>query len=558
MYIFSASYSTWVCSFVSLLLLFSLANAQNFDQAFDIIVYGSTPSGLAAAISISMFSPKVTVGLLYPGEVFGGMSVDGYIGLRDINIEGPLNNTIAHKWAMINAKFYNVSYPVYQLDQAVAKQSFYTLLSRYPNIKLFPNTTLTETNSVVKKGTTITSIQCTTDQGVVRTFRAGVFVDASYEADLVRFSNTSYTYGRESVKQYNESLAGVRPYTQTGNFLENNPVLATITNSTDVLIPFVENDDLNPVGSADKRMMGYSFRLCLTTNVSNQHAWDDIKPVNYNSDDFIMFQRYLDTLVVSANSSSGPDITSLYLISPYRNYPPANKFDLCDSQGSAFTSDAINLNQGYVDGSYEKRGQIANNIEYYVLGGLYFLATSEKIPSYTQKTLKSFGVCKDQPILPPQLYVREGARLVGDSVFTQNDIIPGKKLGNSIGLGSWWYDIHVVSRVAVKNETTGDLFVNNEGQVFEGSGEAYEIPITILLPKISETTNLLVTSCPSTSHVSFASIRVEPTFMQIGESAGIVASLAILKSIPVQGVKPLDVQTVLNQRGIAFHWPATL
>lgn len=433
--------------------------------------------------------------------------------------------------------------------------SLWTMLNAYTNIDVFLNLTLVDPAGVIKSDTTITSITLSNSSALF-SFSAKVFVDATYEGDLARFAGASYTYGREAASQYKESLGGVLPYTTTSNFIENTPVLATTTPDSNTTIPYIDPNPVGPVGSADERMMGYSFRLCITPTKSKQTPF--FPPPNYNASDFVLLSRYVQSLIASGEKPNGPTLGDMVDIFIYRNYPPNDKYDFCDG-GAAFTSDAINLNIGYVEGTGAERAQIYENTYYYVLGLIWFLATDPSVPEYTHNHTLSYGLCNDQwPLtqhIPPQLYVREGLRLVGDYVLTQNDVVGGVYRTDSIAVGSWAFDIHVVSRAAVQNKT-GQWVANNEGAIFTGiggHGNAYEIPIGVLFPKQSELTNLIVPVCHSASHVAYASTRVEPTFVQLGESSGLIAALAVQGGTTVQGVNVTNVQDLLAKRGVNVH-----
>lgn len=483
------------------------------------------------------------------------MSVAGGIGLRDLGNVTTFTNTIGYQWTLLNAKYYGVEYSVYQPDIYVMRSSLWQLLD-IDNLEVLLDRQLLEKGGVQVSGTVITSIFTNSSLYSLQEFTAEVFIDASYEGDLARFAGVSYTYGRESKQQYNEEYAGVLQYTPTSNFVSNFPVLATTTPTSDSIINYVDTLPLAPVGSADDRMMGYSYRLCITPTPHKQTPF--FPPPNYNASDFVLLQRYVESLVASGHHPNGPGLGDMVDVLIYRSYPPGDKFDMCDGP-SAFTSDAINLNRGYVEGTYAQRDQIAQNTYYYVLGLVYFLATDPSVPEYTRNNTQSFGLCNDQwpenNHIPTQLYVREGLRIVGDYVFTQNDIKGGVYINDSIAVGSWGYDIHVVSRTAVKS-SNGTLIANNEGNLvagIAGVGNAYEIPVGTVLPKRSEVTNLIVPVCHSATHVAYASTRVEPTFMQLGESSGLLAAVALQQNVAVQDAPVSVVQALLQKRGIQVH-----
>jgi len=326
-------------------------------------------------------------------------------------------------------------------------------------------------------------------------------------------------------------------------------------------VKFVEPGPFAAVGTADFGMMGYSYRLCVTTNSKNKAPFP--KPNNYNAEDFQLLQRYMDALVSSGKYPNGPPFTYLFGVYNYRSYPPANKWDLCDSDNSAVTSDAVWLNQGYVNSSYANRESIADLHHYYVAGLLTYLSTDSRVPNGTRNSTLSYGLCADEwpenGHWPPQMYIREGVRIIGDKVFSQNNLVGGICLNDSIGTTSWNIDIHVVQRHAISNPNgTGDIIARNEGEMrinVPGNSTVIELPYWMILPKRAEVTNLLSPVLNSISHVAYGAVRVEPTFMQLGQAAGIAASLAIDGKIAVQDVPIKSLQTALIASGVNIHWP---
>ena len=467
-----------------------------------------------------------------------------------------VNGSVAQEWVHNNWKYYKRGGSVYQPDMNVSTQSFLDLIANHSNIQLITGTGTVIGENVKMNGTRIVEI---TTSGDRRTWQASVWIDATYEGDLVRFSGASYTWGRESREQYNESYAGVQPYTEFANFIPDHPVNATLENGT--LAPYVSSEKLGPVGSADLNMMGYSYRLCITPTKSKQAPF--VKPTNYDQNNFIILQRYIDSLVATGHYPSGPSFGRLVDIFNYRGYPSGDKFDMCDSFDSAFTSDAVNINRNYVNGTDEDRRRIAQSVEDYVLGIIWYILTSPFVPNGTRSSLEEYGLCNDQwpenRHIPPQLYVREGLRLVNDRVFTQNDVVSGLCRNDSVGLGSWGHDIHVVTRTV-----TNASHVNNEGAMFRQikavngskSGPTFEMPYSLLLPKQTQVTNLLVPVCHAATHVAYAALRVEPHFMLLGGAAGYAAVNSILNGhIDVQAVNVTQVQEKLLQDDVLLHYP---
>lgn len=437
----------------------------------------------------------------------------------------------------------------------VGTQSFRDLLARHPNIELILSTGPLLSSGVKINGTRIVQAVTTVSQ---RIWQAKIWIDASYDGDLIRFSGTSYTWGRESRDQYNESYAGVLPYQTWSNFLSNYPVKGTYDNGT--VIPFVSNETLGPVGSADRNMMGYNYRLCFS-NVTEKQA-PFYKPTNYNPNDFLLLQRYLDSLIESGEFPMGPPIDFLVSIGPYQGYPPGDKHDVNRNTRSAISTDGINLNKNFVNGTADDRQRIAQDILDYTLGMFWYILTSPFVPNNTRTTLQQYGLCNDEWIennyVPPQLYIREGLRLVNDRMFTQHDIISGLCRNDSVAVGNWYLEVHIVTR------TINNSFVNNEGQLAAtvphingtDSGRTFEIPYSIMLSKVNEVTNLLVPVCHAATHVAYSALRVEPHFMLLGGAAGYASVYALQHGeIDVQSVDVKYIQQMLTNDGILLHYP---
>ena len=353
----------------------------------------------------------------------------------------------------------------------------------------------------------------------------------------------------------------MRPYTTFSNFLPDFPCNATYSASNHSLLPFISSARLPPPGSADKRVMAYSYRLCITPTKAKQAAF--FPPADYDESRFELLQRYLQSLLASGRYKQGVTLEMLVDVLPYRNYPPADKFDLCDSTDSAFTSDAPNLNVGYIRGSYAQRRAIEAQHRDYVLGMLYYLVTSPRVPAHTRNSTLRYGLCNDQwkhnQHVPPLIYIREAVRLVNDDPLTQNSMLTGVCRADSIALGSWGYDIHSVSRTA--RVVNGTPVADVEGQLVAAVGgsasSVYEIPYSAMVPRTSEALNLLVPVNVASTHVTFSSLRVEPHWLQLGEAAGIAAALSVASGQSVATVNVTRVQEVLAARGVRVHYPGT-
>jgi hypothetical protein len=554
------------------------------DMTYDVVIYGATPAGCAAAM-VAANNTGLRVALLEVSSRIGGMLVPGGIGLRDTDDFASAFGTgsFARRWVDLNGAAYGVPY-VLQPDVVVGNASLWALLSSVSGgaIDVFPSTGLLEgPGAVAKAGAVVTSIT-TVDTAAeaagapltgVTVWRAAQFIDASYDGDVAVAAGVSWTFGREARAQYNESLGGVQPFTHFQNFLTPvNPYNST----TGAVLPYIEAGALPPEGSADTAVMPFSYRACLTKNISNQVPFP--QPAGYDPADFELLRRYVATF----NATKWPTGPELGLLAgvydyggpvPYPRGGDGMKYDLCEGGGGdagqtcPFTTDQPDINAGYVPGNRSVRAAVAARITYFVQGFLWTLAHDPGIPAGTRASTNSYGLCADAvpywgpAAWPTQLYVREGVRIVGDYVATQVNVIRGECTPDAVASSAWPVDIHPMRRVAVP-AGTGPYdapSAMNEGQVgfvpFPGNGTVWEVRYPIMTPRRAEATNLLVPVCLSASHVVYGSIRVEPTFVAIGQAAGAAAVLAIRHGVAVQDVPIDELQALQRAYGVEPHFP---
>lgn len=499
--------------------------------------------------------------LIEPTPYVGGMAGPGGIGLRDIGNLDVINST-ALEWAMLNAAYYKSSGPVWQPDHYVGNTSFWTMLSRYSNLDVLLNERLVENTGVTVTSGRVTELITAGPDGTSPSktvYKVGYVVDASYEGDVMRFAGVGHTIGRESRAQYNESDAGI--IAGSANAFEE-AVPATWSNGS--LLNWVQDlpDPRTRVGEADDNVMAYSFRLCLTTRPDNR--LNISAPPGYTTEAFELSRRYIQLLLAAGKSLQSP-----WGNLPYRSYPPGDKFDACCGAGPVGI-DAAGLARGYSNGTYAEREAIKQQHRFYVQGLAYFWTQDPNsgVPAETQRSMQAYGLCKDEwaenEHYPPQLYVREAARMVGDQVYTQNDRLysggPGGCREDSIGCGAWGFDIHQMERVPVATVDAAGPLAYNEGLTSPGQGGnvIFDLPYWLLLPKRAEVTNLLVPNCPSVTHVAFAALREEPTLWQMGQAAGTAAAIAASSSTQPVVLQDLDtsaLQASLLNQGIIYHWP---
>lgn len=545
-----------------------IVSGASVQKRVDVLIYGATPAGIAAALSASRTGNadgnRLSVALVEPSRLVGGMTSPGGIGMRDFGHISPCCAII--EWASLNAQYYGSPEPVWQPDNYVGQHSYRALLRDALGLELVLGQVLQEGPQAVNKSrTTISSITTVSTIGGAdgsTQWLASYFIDASYEGDIVRFTgDISYTWGREAASQYNEDLAGVlKP---APHFLAE--VEATWKNGS--LIKYVQPAFvLGALGSADKGVMAFSYRACVTQNLTNRIPFHEVAPNDYDARDFELMRRYLKALEAKG---SVPGFSTIFGVYPYRNFP-REKHDLCDANTFPVTSDAADLQMRYINGSYAERRKVAAEVKYYVQGTLFFLATDPSVPASTQRSVNTYGYCADEWIdnghFPYQMYIREGIRIVGDKVFTENDW-QAAKVDYSIGLGSWGLDIHVVHRAAMPSpRNLSKLIVVDEGYTFPDTGaHKYELPYSLIMPQRAQCTNLAVVVCLSSTHVTWSGLREEPTMWQFGMAAGTAAAMLIRQrakspetyrhgdAIPFQDVPMGQLQALLLSQGAVLH-----
>jgi hypothetical protein len=509
----------------------SAAPVSAATPAADLVVYGGTASGVIAAYAAAR--EGLSVVLLEPRGHLGGM-VTGGLSATDL-----ANFIVIGGYAR---DFYTrtaAHYGIHDLDQAihwkpephVAEQVFGQMLKE-AGVDVRLHERLKEHAGVVIENGQI--VRLVTEDG--RQWTAKVFLDCSYEGDVMAQSGVKYTIGRESTSQYGESLAGVRADTPKHQFQW--PFSAY--DAYHRLLPEISRRVLPAPGSADKAVQAYNFRLILTKDRSDQAPFT--RPARYSAARYELLRRYLDGF--EKNMGRKPtlrDVTNPVAIlggkSDFNNNGP-------------FSTDYIGHSWQYPDASYAQKQRIWRDHLSYVQGFFYFLSHDPGVPASVQQDLDQWGLAKDEFTdsghWPNQLYIREGRRMVGVYVMRQADLQTTRTKPDSIGMGSYQSDSHNVERI-VENG-----FVKNEGDV-QVPVQPYEIPYRVLVPDPATVTNLLVPVCFSASHVAYSSLRMEPQYMIMGQAAGVAAALAIRQSLPVREVPIAELQQKLHEQKAVLH-----
>jgi hypothetical protein len=498
----------------------------------DLIVYGGTASGVMTAYAAAREGLHVV--LLEPGSHLGGM-VTGGLSATDagnFHIIGGYVREFYREAAAHYGRHSLDTFADWRSEPHVDEQIFNAWMKK-SGVEVHFHERLRGKDGVAKRGTHIVSI--TTEDG--RVWRAAVFADCTYEGDLMAQAGVSYTVGRESRKVYGEELAGVRAETPHHQFLfKFSPY-----GKDGKLLPGVSPGPLAPAGSGDKKVQAYNFRLILTNDPANKLPW--AKRKGYDASQFELLARYLQQW--KAHEHREPTLRDV--LNPVAI--PNHKADF-NNQG-AFSTDYIGESWSYPDASYAERRKIWDAHLLYTKSLFWFLASDPRVPKPLRDEMNRWGIAKDEFAdtghWPDQLYIREGRRMIGQYVMHQADLQTERTKRDSIAMGSYNSDSHNVERIA-----TPDGGVLNEGNV-EVPVRPYEIAYRAILPRRSETDNLLVPVCLSASHVAYSSIRMEPQYMMIGEAAGTAASMAVKKRVAVSQIDAAALQQKLRAQGAVLH-----
>jgi len=523
-----------------------LLGEEAAPASFDFVVYGGTAGGVIAAVAAAREGLRVA--LLEPGTHLGGM-VAGGLGYTDHANTEVIGGYSLEFFQRVGSHYHEPK--TWYFEPHVAEQVFGELI-REAGVHVFFHHRLREKTGVVKHGTEIDRIVM--ENGA--TFHSRLFADAGYEGDLMAQSGISYTWGREAVTEYGESLAGVRERTPMHQFL----VRVNPFDARGRLLPEVAPWPRGEIGAADRKVQAYTFRVCTTDRADNRLPFP--KPENYNVNRYELLRRMLVEIdkrkTVAALGRQRWELDPLYhLDEPWSIsdvlLPRAithGKYDT--NNNGAFSTDYIGGNYDYPDGDYQTRARIWQQHADYVKGFLYFVTTDPRVPKGLRDAMATWGLCKDEFVdndhWPFQLYVREARRMRGDFVFSQKDIQTDRTKPDVIGMGSYHSDSHNVQRVATADG------VENEGDM-QVPVRPYQIPYRLIVPKRTEATNLLVPVAFSATHVAYSTLRMEPQYMIIGHAAGVAAKLALDARQPVQDVDTSALAAKLRAQRAVLQWP---
>lgn len=534
-------------------LLLCIAAESYGQQKFDVVIYGGTAAGFASAIQVARLGK--TVAVLEPSGHIGGHMVEG-LGGTDIDNHREFHNSPAV--GGIALEFFRRVADIYQrrdefermlaekrkdpalwrMESKVAEKVIARWLSEY-NISVFRNTALAESKHAVRKARTMIRQIETTDG---RTFTAPVFIDASIEGDLLAAAGVHTIVGRESNDTYGETLNGIRGETTHAQFDVRVDPYRIPGDPASGLIPTIQNEPFGIPGSADKHLQAFCFRVCLTKNEGNRLPF--YKPEAYRRDDYEIYLRYL-----RAHGKLYTPVAQL----------PNGKTDL--GAWHDLSHNLYGMNTAYPEGSYARRKEIIKYHETFTKGLFYFLATDPQVYSLApqlQREWAQWGYAKDEftdnNYFPRMFYVRDARRMVSDYVITQHHVKRENPtpVEDPVCIAYWPTDVHSVRRIV------RDGAAYNEGFVFGGN---YWRPLPVsyrsMVPKKTECTNLITPTCISSSHIAYGAIRLEWTFMLLGQAAGTAAAMAIDQHVPIQDIPYGELRRALSENSVVLD-PATV
>ncbi len=535
--------------------LVSFGAVSSKQKQYDIVIYGGTSAGITAAIQSSRMGK--TVLLIEPSRRIGGLTTGG-LGQTDIGNKQAIGGISREFYQNIKEYYDNPANWKWQTKEEYrdggqtrtsagedamwtfepsAALKVYKNMIDVENIDLVYEERLNRENGVIKNGSQITEIHM--ESG--KSYKGKMFIDATYEGDLMATAGVSYTIGRESNKEYGETLNGVQAnnynITLRGtvsknsahhNFIAGVDPFVVKGDPSSGLLPFIVKGGPGIDGHGDKGIQAYCFRMTLTDKAENRIPFQ--KPADYNEQNYeLLFRNY--------EAAEGP-IEEMYsygdpLVPWINSAMPNRKTDTNNQKG--FSTDFIGQNWDYPEASYEERERIVEKHRSYQQGLMWTLAYHPRIPEKVRDVVSRWGTCKDEyereDGWQQQLYIREARRMISDYVMTQKNCEGYELAEDAIGMAAYGMDSHQVKRYVDANG-----FVQNEGNVEAHGFPPYPISYKSIIPHKKECSNLLVPVCVSATHIAFGSIRMEPVFMVIGQSAATAASLAIDEKIDVQSL----------------------
>ena len=523
----------------------------------DVVIYGGTSAGIIAAIQAAKMGK--TAILIEPTKYLGGLTTGG-LGATDSGSKAAIGGLSREFYQRIHHHYSHPgSWPLQKPEdlKSRSKKSMYT--AGADAMWVFEPKVATRIYDVMLKeiGAPVTVVlqeKLNRETGVKKndmgritelvmesgeTFKGRIFIDATYEGDLFAAAGTSYHVGREPNDTYGEEINGVQKRQMKGHlFVEKVDPYVVPGDPSSGLVARVHGDPPGEDGAGDKRMQAYNYRMCMSNDERNRVPFP--KPEGYDEKQYELLFRNFE-----AGDLRMPWSASMM---------PNHKTDT--NNYGAFSTDNIGYNYDYPEASYAGRERILAEHEQYQKGLMWTLANHPRVPEEIRKRMEPWGLAADEFTetgnWPHQIYVREGRRLIGEYVTTELDCRRVRVAEDSVGLGSYNMDSHNVQRYV-----TEEGYAQDEGDVQVSPGGPYVVSYRSIVPKKAECDNLLVPVCLSSSHIAYGSIRMEPVFMILGQSAATAASMAIDGDLAVQDVPYNQLRERLLEDGQVLDLPPT-
>jgi hypothetical protein len=535
--------------FAALVLAASVKGTQ--AQEYDLVIYGGTSAGVIAAVQARKMGKSVVI--VCPDKHLGGLSAGGlgFTDTGDKSVIGGLSREFYHRiwrhynepgaWKWQKREEYGnkgqgtpaidgTQRTMWIFEPHVAERVFEDFV-RENNISVHRDEWLDRNAGVKKFNGKITSITMLSG----RSFAGRMFIDATYEGDLMAAAGVKYHVGRESNATYGEKWNGVQTGVlhhrhHFGVLKEKISPYIVPGDPSSGLLPRISSEPPGEYGAGDKRVQAYCYRMCLTDHPENRVPFP--KPEGYDPKDYELLVR-----IYEAGWRETFD----------KFDPIPNKKTDTNNHGPMST-DNIGFNYDYPGATYDRRREILKEHERYQKGWLYFIANDPRVPKEVREKMQRWGLARDEFTdnghWPHQIYVREARRMIGTHVMTEHELLKRRPVNESVGMGSYTIDSHNVQRYI-----TPEGYVQNEGDIGVSAQGPYQISLGSLLPQRGQCENLVVPVCVSSSHIAFGSIRMEPVFMILAQSAATVAALAIDRKIAVQEVTYAELRKQLLADG---------
>jgi hypothetical protein len=534
----------------TLLITFAFASIAGAEPVkVDVCVYGATPAGINAAIAAKQEGASVI--LIEPSRWVGGILGAGIKTQQDC----PEPKAVG---GLTQSKIFTFGdFP------SLLRRDFEKWLVD-EKIGIIREHRVKSTTKDGEKITKLTLENAPPDKDGIpapeaipgspeKEIQAAVFIDASYEGDLMAKAGVSYSFGREARDSFNEEPAGVGKPT---NWTPIDPYVKPGDPSSGI-IPHVDADHGKPPGSADDYTQAYNYRFYVTDNPANRAGFG--VPPGYDAAQFELVGRFVELL--KKKHADDPKKLDERLSAIFPGWMNSGEYNY--QRNSLVTMAPLNVSRFYQDGDYVTKSRVWRQHRDYLAGLHHFMSTDPRVPQEFREKTAKLGLKRDtHPDTngwPNQLYVRISRRMDGPYKLTHKDVLNQTDEKDSVGLALYGVDTYPPRRYVAKHPETGEIGVATEGNMFiggaKGTGHPYPVPYRSITPKAAECENLLVPVCFSATYIAYASARMEPVFAVLGESAGVAAAQAVKSNQTVQQIDMAKLQSRLKDRDQILAWP---